>query len=147
MASLAKRAAAAEAAKVDARHASAARTPNPPISVHLTPYAPGCSGLPIQHPRRWKTFWGQPRGEVVRKTLDRIRLAPGAARAERQGREDVCLLGPVPAERLAQAEAGQMEMVPFAIFFDGLSAADLSAELAALQAQGWRPQALAEARP
>ena len=51
--------------------ASAARTW--PISVHLTPFAPGCERLRIDDSRRWRTFYGRTVDQVLRSTLTRSR--------------------------------------------------------------------------
>ena len=59
--------------------ASAARTW--PISVHLTPFAPGCERLRIDDSRRWRTFYGRTVDQVLRSTLTRLKLNPRDCRA------------------------------------------------------------------
>lgn len=119
--------------------ASAARTW--PIAVHLTPFAAGCAELRIDHPRRWKTFYGRTPEQVVRATLERLQLPASACQAAREGATDVALLAPVAPEVLQLISAERGELVPHALFWDGLTEAQLKTCLAELTARGWKPPA------
>ena len=68
--------------------ASAARTW--PISVHLTPFAPGCERLRIDDSRRWRTFYGRTVDQVLRSTLTRLKLNPRDCRAAQEARTPPC---------------------------------------------------------
>lgn len=132
---------AAELAEVRAAaaHASAARTW--PISVHLTPFAAGCEALRIDSPRRWKTFYGRTVEQAVRATLDRLALAPSACLAAAEGDGDVALMAAAPPELLKLISAKPGEPVPYALFWDGVTADQLKTALADLTGRGWKPRA------
>jgi len=136
--SAAKRAIAQAAQAAAPAGASAARAPSQPISVHLTPFAPGCAGAPIHDARRWRTFYGKTPDEVLRATLKRIRRAPGAVRAKAEN-GDVLLLADVAPEVLRQLTDAPTEAVPFAVFWDGLTLDQVRAGLGDLAARGWVP--------
>jgi len=148
-----KRQAALEAAQAEAvasaptvcTDASGARIRT--VSVHLTPFAPGARDLPLHHERRWKTFYGVSPGQVVRATLKRLRQSPRAMTATQetppdlQGGGDVSLMGRVPPEMIRQLSTERGEPVPFAIFYDGLTVAEVQDALDQLVAAGWEPPA------
>lgn len=129
----------AERAEAMAAGASAARTW--PISVHLTPFAPRCADLRIDHPSRWKTFYGLTVDQVVRATLKRLNLAPGACTAAVEG-NDTALLANVPPELLKLVSGRPGEPVPHALFWDGVSVEQLTQALNDLTARGWLPPLL-----
>lgn len=133
---------AAERAEAEA-DASAARTW--PISVHLTPFARGCERMRINDSRRWRTFYGRTVEDAVRSTLARLRLAPAACRAGREGNGDTAMLSAVPPEllRLVSSEPGAI--VPFALFWDGVTPDQLKTALNDLTARGWKPPEAVEA--
>ena len=134
MSSAAKRTAALDARAEEGRaliDASAARTR--PISVHLTPLAPGCAYEPVDSKKRWRTFYGRSPDEVMRKTLKRLRLAPGAVRLATEN-GDLLLRAQIP-------EARPGDLAAHAIFWDGLTQFEAQAVLDSLAAQGWRPDA------
>lgn len=131
--------AAAERAQME-DDASAARTW--PISLHLTPFAPGCQTLAIDNPRRWRTFYGRPVMQVVKAVLARLNLTPTAVRAgPGAGPGDVDLLALPPAHLDGALSTPQGALVPYATFWDGLTLADLESAIAELTAQGWKPAA------
>ena len=138
MSSLAKREAAlaAQAAPRQPADESAVRTW--PISVHLTPLAPGCSREAIDSKRRWRTFYGATPAQVVTATLKRLKLAARAVQAEGEVNGDVLLLAPVPAN-LQRWVTDAPELAPFAVIWDGLDLDQVRAELAALAARNWTP--------
>lgn len=123
--------------------ASAARTW--PISVHLTPFAPGVERLPIDDKRRWATFYGKSVDQVVRSTLTRLKLNPANCRAAQEG-TDAALMAPVPPELLKLVSSGHGEIVPHALFWDGLTADQLRTALNTLAEAGWKPPAPLPAR-
>lgn len=123
--------------RAEGAHASGARTR--PISVHLTGFAPGCADLALADKRRWRTFYGRTPDQVVRSTLARLKLAPGAVRTATEADGDVSLLGDVPPELLRLISGVAGEPVPFAVFWDGLGEPELQAVLATLVAGGWKP--------
>ena len=148
----------ATALAAPAPDASAARMPPPPldvraeqarapICVHLTPFAPGCEKLGIGSPRRNATFYGKTLAQVLRATLRRCGLAPGAVRVEAEVCGDVNLLAPAPPELLGLQSADPAVPVPYAIIWDGASAADVAHGLEALRAQGWTPDQAALLQP
>lgn len=139
MSSAAKRAAAIATQREPCADASAARPATRPISVHLTGFAPGRAREPINSRRRWATFYGRTPFQVVRATLKECRLAPAAVRTETEVNGDVAVLGEVPPELLRLVSSAPGALVPFAIFWDGLSEPELQHELAALAASGWVP--------
>lgn len=118
--------------------ASAARTW--PISVHLTPFAPGCADLRIDDRRRWRTFYGRTVEAVLRSTLTRLALVPTECRAAQEG-NDTALLAPVPPEVLKLVSSRPGEIVPHALFWDGVTADQLRGALDTLADAGWRPPA------
>lgn len=120
-----------------AAHASAARTW--PIAVHLTPFAAGCADVAINHRKRWATFYGRTVDEVVMRVLVRLNLTPSDCSAAPEGQGDVALLAPVAPERLGLVSGKAGELVPQAIFWDGLTVDQLRQSLADLQAAGWKP--------
>lgn len=127
-----------------ANDASAARTW--PISVHLTSFAPGCERVGIEDKRRWRTFYGKTPNEAVRSTLARLRLSPSAVTVATQANGDLDLMAPAPPEleRFLSSETdGSWDgrPVPFATFWDGLTAPQLQAELETLRRAGWTPPA------
>lgn len=136
MASAAKRQATV-AAVAQPPDASAARTW--PIAVHLTPFAPGCERVGISDKRRWATFYGRTPAQVLRTTLTRCRLTPTAAAVALEPNGDVSLQAHVSPEIARLISSAPGTPVPFAIFWDGMTAERLTAELAALRAQGWVP--------
>lgn len=119
--------------------ASAARTW--PISVHLTPFAAGCADLRIDHPRRWKTFYGRTVEQALRATLARLALPASACSAAQEGPHDVALLAAVPDHLVQGVASDPGEPVPHALFWDGLTLAELRTALAELTAHGWKPPA------
>jgi hypothetical protein len=100
------------------------------VGVHLTPFAPGVAGLAIDNPKRWRTFYGTTPEKVLRSTLARLRLAPGAVQLAVSAAGDLDLL--------AEHEQA-LESVPHAVFWDGLPEAEARAALEALRARGWTP--------
>ena len=133
---------------VEAPYASAARTPADPtwpISVHLTPFTRGCEQMRIDDPRRWRTFYGRTVEDAVRSTLSRLRLAPSACRAGREGNGDTALLSAVPPELIKLVSSEPGAIVPFALFWDGVTPDQLTAALEDLTARGWKPPATVEA--
>ena len=124
-------------------HANGVRIAHPPIAVHLTPFAPGCERLAIGHPDRWRTFHARPAISVVRTVLTRLRLDPAACRASAEPNGDSGLLAPVPPERLRLVAADDQDLagapVPQALFFDGLTPAQLGACLTELAQARWTP--------
>lgn len=123
---------AAERARA-AADASAARTW--PISVHLTPFAPGCAALPIDDRRRWKTFYGRTVEQALRAVLTRLGLPASACAVAQEGPQEVALLVPAAVERVADVA------MPHALFWDGATLDQLAGALAGLTAQGWKPAA------
>lgn len=117
--------------------ASAARTS--PVHVHLTPFAPGCEKLGMASPRRNATFYGKTLSQVLRATLKRCQLPPGAARIETEDGGDINLLGPVPPELAGLQSSEPGVPVPFAIIWAGAEAPALVQTLEALRASGWTP--------
>lgn len=117
--------------------ASAARTG--PVHVHLTPFAPGCEKLGMASPRRNATFYGKTLSQVLRATLKRCQLPPGAARIEAEDGSDINLLGPVPPELVGLQSSEPGVPVPFAIIWHGAEAPALVQTLEALRAAGWTP--------
>ena len=110
-----------------------------PICVHLTPFVPGCEKLAASSPRRNATFYGKTLAQVLRATLRRCGLAPGAVRVGVEVCGDINLLAPVPPELVGLQSADPGVPVPYAIIWDGASAADVAQGLEALRAQGWTP--------
>ncbi len=122
--------------------ASAARMAPPsagPIHVHLTGYAPGCERLGINSPRRNATFWGRTLSQVLRATLTRCRLAPGAVQVEGEVNGDINLVAAVPPELVGLQSSKRGVPVPFAIVWSGTHADALCAALADLRSSGWTP--------
>lgn len=132
--------------------ASAARTPlaapspaSPaprpgPICVHLTPFAPGCEKQAISSPRRNAAFYGKTLDQVLRATLRRCGVAPGAVRVEAEVSGDINLLAPVPPELVALQSSEPGVPVPYAVIWEGAaSAAEVAQALEALRARGWTP--------
>jgi hypothetical protein len=123
-----------EAARVQAlADASAARTW--PISVHLTPFAPGCAALPIGDRRRWKTFYGRTVEQALRSVLTRLALPASACAVAQEGPQEIALLAPSDVERVRDVAA------PHALFWDGVTLDQARTALAALTASGWKPPA------
>lgn len=119
--------------------ASAARTW--PISVHLTPFAPGCRDMAIDNPKRWRTFYGRTVDQAVRSVLTRLHLKPGAVRVAIEPGGDVNIVATAPAELDGMKSTAAGQLVPFATFWDGASKAEVEAALVALTNQGWIPPA------
>ena len=122
----------------DAAGASAARTPAPrtprttPIGVHLTDFAPGCAGLAMGNPKRWRTLYGRTPAQALRATLVRLRLEPKAVQVC-----EVCANPKDSADIELRAAAPDKTLQPFAIFYDGVTADQARAALAAMVAEGW----------
>ncbi len=119
--------------------ASAARTW--PISVHLTPFAPGCRDMAIDNPKRWRTFYGRSVEQATRSVLTRLNLRPGAVRVSIEPSGDVNMLATPPAELDGMRSTASGQLVPFATFWDGVTSAELEATLSSLAAQDWVPPA------
>lgn len=122
--------------------ASGARTePTWPIAVHLTPFAPGCERLRIDDKRRWRTFYGRTPDQVVRSVLGRLSLPPSACQAAREASGDIALLSAVRPELLKLVSSTPGELVPHALFWDGLTEDQLKTCLTDLTGRGWKPAA------
>lgn len=109
------------------------------VGVHLTPFAPGVKTLPLDHPKRWRVFYGVTPSKIVRTTLKRLGLPARLARPGREVNGDVELLAPVPPEELRLLSGLDGELAPFAVFWDGLTLSELTETLDALSAAGWEP--------
>jgi hypothetical protein len=111
------------------------------VAVHLTPFAPGCRSLPLNDRKRWATLWGVTPVRAVKATCKRLNQSPRNLTVDTaaQAAGDVALMGAVPPELLELVSARRSERVPFAIYWDGLTAAEIQEALAALVAAGWEP--------
>jgi len=99
----------------------------------------------MNSPRRNATFYGKTLSQVLRATLKRCQLTPGAVQLEAGAAGDIELLGPVPPELAGLQSADPTVPVPFAIIWDGADAPALVQTLEALRAQGWTPASGREA--
>ena len=121
--------------------ASAARSTQRVIRVHLTPFAPGMEKVGTADPRRWKTFWNRDLAPVVRALLKRLQIVPADLTVSSQVNGDVDLeIAPPPA--LAKYLSGKPERVPVAVFWEGATQAQLLEILQGLNAAGWTPPEL-----
>lgn len=119
------------------------------VAVHLTPFAPGIGTLALQHPRRWATLYGKSPLQAVRATCARIRQSPRdlVVDTAAQAAGDVALMGQVPPELARLVSDAAATRVPFAIFWDGITAAEVTDALAALVTAGWTPPAPLSTNP
>lgn len=113
------------------------------VGVHLTEFAPGCRGKRLQHPDRWRTFYGVTPAKMLRTVLRKLQLPPGALTVAGHVNGDVDLLIQVKPEdlRLVSTEADRVERAPIAVFWDGLTEAEVQGALDQLAAAGWTPPA------
>ncbi|MDP3853173.1 hypothetical protein [Phenylobacterium sp.] len=122
-------------------HASAARTSQQVIRIHLTQFAPGMDRVGLEDPKRWKTFWNQDLARVTRALLKRLQIAPAAIELSTVINGDVELLIEPPARLAAHLSTGDAP-VPVAIFWEGADEAQLKAILRDLHVAGWTPPVL-----
>lgn len=126
------------------QHASAARSPQRVISVHLTGFAPGCERLGIDNPRRRGTYWNRHPDSVVRSLLTRLDKAPAEVAVNTDLNGDVELLVTPPADLIPHLSTGSAK-VPAAIIWEGLTASQLKDSLQRLYADRWFPPRKLEA--
>ena len=95
-------------------HASAARSPQRVISVHLTGFAPGCEREGIDSPRRRATFWNKHPDRVVQMLLTRLDKAPAEVAVNTDLNGDVELLVAPPADltRCLSSGSAKVPAVP-----------------------------------
>lgn len=99
--------------------------------VHLTPFAPGCEHMPIDHPRRTRTLWSGDAARVLRATLTRLKRDPNAVQL---------VDGPAAGDvDVVAAVETQPKPVPLAVITDGPSLLDLASALSGLRRTGWTP--------
>ena len=91
------------------------------VHITLTPYAPGCSALPIRAERRVLSLYAVEPGQAVRALVERLERQPTALAVEVVGGA-VQIVGRVEGMKSAQ---------PLAWVGDGLTEAEIRAELEA----------------
>jgi len=91
------------------------------VHITLTPYAPGCSALPIRAERRVLSLYAVEPGQAVRELVERLERPPTALAVEVVG-GCVQMIGRVEGMKSAQ---------PLAWVGDGLTDAEIRAELEA----------------
>ncbi len=106
------------------------------ITVHLTPYAPGCRTYPVDSPRRWRTYTESTPEQAMRSVLARLKRAPDQVRVRTEDPPLDCI------ELMASVE--DYGFIPVADIMVGLSVAEVSTILASLDRQGWRPAEVIE---
>lgn len=106
------------------------------ITVHLTPYAPGCRTYEVSSPRRWRTYEASSPEHVMRSVLTRLKRRPDQVRVRTEDPPLDCI------ELLAEVD--DYGFIPVADIMVGMSEADVNATLSALDRQGWRPAEVIE---
>lgn len=96
------------------------------FTFHLTPYAPGCNGLSVDHPSRSRMMAAEP-VRAMRSLLKRLAIAPENVRAQ--------------VDYLRDAEIVRIiDNAPLCFIWHGLDAAEANILLRHLALTGWRPE-------
>lgn len=114
------------------------------ITCHLSPYAPGCAGMPINDRRRWKEYWNRPVVAVMQSVLKRLNLRPGEVTTESQPNGDIAILGPAKPQTLVELDLVEEPPAPLAFLFDGVTKADIDVAIGELRRARWAPPSLGD---